>query len=425
MIQQFSSINKIRGSLNLPGDKSISHRAVMFAGLAEGTSVIENLSNAEDVSSTLKVISNLGCKIDQRNNKLYIEGKGFKGFKQPLESLDAGNSGTTARLMSGILCAQDFKTVIIGDDSLSRRPMKRIIEPLRQMGAVITAEENFTLPLKISPVDALKSITYELPVASAQVKSALLLAGLHLEERTEIIESVLSRNHTELMLNLDVEKTNGKKHIYVSRKDYPKSNEYFIPSDISTAAFFMILALLTPDSELVIRNVSLNVTRTGIIDILMRMGGNIEIENEKRQMNETFGDLRIFNSKLTNINIPSEIIPNIIDEIPILSVAGVLSDGEFSISGAEELRYKETDRIKAMCHNFRLLGLSVEESKDGFSISGDIRDKEVLFESFHDHRIAMSFGIFSMVCGSGRVRDFDCVKISNPNFISQIQQISR
>lgn len=425
MIKEFSSINKVKGTLDLPGDKSISHRSVMFAGLAEGTSIIENLSNAEDVNSTIRCFAKLGCKIKSLDNKLYVTGNGFKGLNRSQEPLDAGNSGTTARLMSGILIAQDFESTIIGDESLSKRPMKRILEPLRKMGANILATENNTLPIKISPVKNLEAIKYELPVASAQVKSALLLAGLHLDKQTEVIENVISRNHTELILNLDVEKTMGRKHIFVSRKDYPDPNEYFVPSDISTAAFFMILALFSSESELLIKNVSLNVSRTGIVDVLMSMGANIKVENQKIQMNESFGDLRIFNSKLTNVKISSELIPNIIDEIPALSIAGILSEGEFSISGAEELRYKETDRIKAICHNFRLLGLSVDETKDGFSVSGNICNKNVLFESFNDHRIAMSFGILSIILGYGRVNDFDCVKISNPNFISQIQQIVR
>lgn len=425
MMQEFSGFNKLRGILNLPGDKSISHRSVMLAGLADGVSVIENLSNAEDVNSTIKCFSQLGCRIDKNGNLVSVTGKGYKGFQKPSQPLDAGNSGTTARLISGILCAQDFETTIIGDASLSKRPMKRIIEPLNLMGASITATESMTLPLIISPVKQLKTIKYELPVASAQVKSALLLAGLHLDENSEVIENILSRNHTELMLNLSVKKIASKKHILVSRKDYPSSNEYFVPSDISTAAFFMVLALLLPDSELTLRNLSLNETRIGIVDILMRMGGNIKIENQKRKMNESYGDLCIFNSKLKNIEVPVEIIPNIIDEIPILSIAGILSEGEFSISGAEELRYKETDRINAMCHNFRLLGLKVDESKDGFSVSGRICNENVVFESFHDHRIAMSFGVLSIILGQGRVNNFDCVRISNPNFISQIQQIAR
>lgn len=424
MIQEFSGFIKVRGSLDLPGDKSISHRSVMLAGLADGNSVLENLSNAEDVSSTVRCFSQLGCSIEKKGSLLYIRGKGFKGFDPPKFELDAGNSGTTARLISGILSAQDFESVIVGDASLSSRPMKRIIEPLMLMGASIAASEKMTLPMRISPVRTLNPVKYELPVASAQVKSALLLAGLHVDESSEIIENVLSRNHTEMMLNLKVEKKAFKKHIYVSRRDYPEPGEYFIPSDISTAAFFMVLAIMTKNSELRLRNISLNESRTGIVDILMRMGAQVKIENQTHKMNESYGDLCIFTSKLKNISIPAEIIPNIIDEIPILSVAGILSEGEFSITGAEELRYKETDRISALCHNFRMLGLKVDETKDGFRVAGEICNDEVTFESFHDHRIAMSFGILSLILGKGRVNNFDCVKISNPNFISQIQQIA-
>jgi len=425
MIQEFNTLGKIRGILDLPGDKSISHRSVMLAGLADGTSTIENLSNAEDVSSTLRCFSQLGCSVVRKQNLVYVKGRGYKGFISPTEPLDAGNSGTTARLISGILCAQDIETVITGDASLSGRPMKRIIEPLKLMGASIKASESMTLPMRITPVDKLIPIKYLLPVASAQVKSSLIFAGLHTDERSEIIEDVLSRNHTELMLNLDVQKIDGKKHIFVSKNDYPVASEYFVPSDISTAAFFIVLALLHPDSELILRNISLNITRTGIIDVLLEMGGNIKIENQTVKMNECFGDLRIFSSKLSNVSVPSEIIPNLIDEIPILSIAGLFAESEFSISGAEELRYKETDRIKAICYNFKLLGLDVDERKDGFSVSGSIRNKNVIFESFDDHRIAMSFAILSAILGQGKINNFDCVRISNPNFISQIQQITR
>ncbi len=426
MIQEFNKIEKVEGELKLPGDKSISHRAVMFASMAKGTSKIYNLSNGEDVKSTQSCFKKLGVEIIDRGDFLEITGKGYKGFNRPSDNLDAGNSGTTTRLISGILIAQEFESIIIGDASLSKRPMKRIINPLTLMGGKLQATQNFTLPIHISPAEKIFPINYELPMASAQVKSAVLLAGLHCEEETSVIEKLPSRDHTEKMLGLKTEQKGNEKISYVSKANYPVSKEYFVPSDISTASFFIVLALLSGNSVLRIKDASLNKTRTGVITVLKNMGAKIEIENQREVAGESFGDIIVHSSNLKNVEIPKEIIPNIIDEIPILTISGVFAEGSFKINNAGELRGKETDRIKAMCYNLRLLGLSVDEYEDGFEFSGKLNNEKVTFESFKDHRIAMAFAVMSLILKQGgNVGNFDCVNISNPNFLSQVKLISR
>jgi 3-phosphoshikimate 1-carboxyvinyltransferase len=304
--------------------------------------------------------------------------------------------------------------------------MQRVIAPLTLMGAGIKASPAGTLPLKIFGSRQLHSIEYEIPIASAQVKSCVILSGLHLDEETTVIERIPSRDHTERMLGLIVSYQGTNKIIHVSKKDYPIANEYFVPGDISTAAFFLPLALLTPNSELVIKNVSLNETRNGIITILKAMGGNITSENIKQNNGETTGDLFIKTGSLHNIEIPSDIIPNIIDEIPILTIAGILAEGKFSVRNAKELRGKESDRINAICYNLKHLGLNVTEYEDGFEFDGEITNPFPVFESFEDHRIAMSFGILSLLLlNGGKVNNFNSVAISNPDFIKQLKTISR
>lgn len=424
MIKEFTSINRVNGELILPGDKSISHRAVMFGSMADGVSVIGNLSTSEDVKSTMNCFKELGCEFEIGESTIKIKGKGFKGFNKPKKSLDCGNSGTTARLISGILAAQDFETELIGDESLSKRPMMRIVEPLRKMNAKIFTSDKGTLPIKINP-SALNPINYEMTVASAQVKSSILLAGLHLVDETIVTEKVFTRNHTEKMLGLKTVDTGNGVSIYSSKKKYPIHFQINVPSDISTASFFIVLTLLLPDSELVLKNVSLNPTRTGVLRVLKNMSGDIQILNKRSEMNEETGDILVRSSRLKNVEIDKSIIPNIIDEIPVISVAGIFAEGNFQINNAEELRYKECDRISALCENYKKLGLKVDEFNDGFSLSGGISSKNVLFESFGDHRIAMTFAVLSSLLKSGgRVEDFDCVKISNPDFLGQLRSIS-
>jgi len=426
MEQTFNKINRVGGTLSIPGDKSISHRSVMFSSMAEGESVIHNLGNGEDVKSTMCCFNAMGIEFEQKHNVFIVKGKGYQKLLKPDSPLDAGNSGTTTRLMTGILINQVFDSVITGDESLSMRPMKRIIDPLTLMGGKIESTLADTLPMKIYGSQEIIPIEYKLPLASAQVKSAILLAGLHLEGETRVIEKTPSRDHTERMLGLNITYENGTKVIHVSKKDYPLAKEYFVPGDISTAAFFIPLALLTKNSELRLVNVSLNESRTGIIKIFKLMGGNIETENIKVNSGEVSGDLVIKSSNLHNIEIPANIIPNIIDEIPVLAVTGLLAEGKFSVRHATELRGKESDRIKSVCFNLKHLGLNVTEFEDGFEFDGDVINHYPVFESFNDHRIAMSFGILSLLLfNGGKVNNFNSVSISNPDFISQLKIISR
>ncbi len=425
MIQKFEMIKSLRGTLNLAGDKSISHRAVMFASLAEGESIIYNCSESEDVTSTINCFSKMGCKFERDGNTIKVLGKGFKNLQQPSDDLDAGNSGTTTRLISGILAAQNFQSTIIGDESLSKRPMRRITEPLKLMGAVLKPSDEGTLPMTIYPSSKIKPVEYTFQVASAQVKSAMILLAIHLDEESVFIEPVPTRNHTELMLGLKtIPSENGIK-IFASKKNYPVSKVFTVPSDISSASFFIVAGLITQNSEIIIKHVSLNPTRTGIITVLRNMGGQIEIFNEHDEGGEKVGDLKVSSSDLTNIEIPKEIIPNIIDEIPILSVAGVFAKGKFTIRNSHELRVKESDRISSVCENFKRAGLNVVEFEDGFEVDGELTTSHVEFETYFDHRIAMAFGILASKMENGAsVRDFEHVGISNPKFIIQMNGLS-
>jgi 3-phosphoshikimate 1-carboxyvinyltransferase len=392
--------------------------------MADGESRICNLSNSEDVKSTQECFEALGVKILIENDDFIVTGKGFNNFDAPIKPLNAGNSGTTARLLTGLLVTQKFQSLITGDFSLSKRPMKRIVEPLTGMGARINASENETLPLTIKPAKELKTANYELPIASAQVKSTILIAGLHLDEETSVIEKFQSRNHTEKMLGLKVEKTKNGLVSYSSKKNYPEAKEYVVPADISTAAYFIVLALFSQNSSLTLKNVSLNETRSGYIKVLKDMGAYIKIDNKQEQAGEEYGDIFVKSSALKNIKISEDIIPNIIDEIPILAIAGIFSEGDFEINNISELRSKESDRIKTICENLKLIGLNVYETDDGFKISGELKNKKVEFESYDDHRIAMTFAVLSMLLENGsKVNGFDCVKISNPGFLRQLRKV--
>lgn len=424
MQKKFEKINKVNGELSLTGDKSISHRAVIFSAMASGKSSIKNLSLGEDVKTTMKIIQQLGATIDTHNKQVFIKGCGFKGFKKSVSDLDCGNSGTSARLITGLLSAQNFNSTLIGDESLSKRPMKRVIEPLMKMGIEFNSNENLTLPLTILSKSTIHPIEYEMPIASAQVKSSILIAGLHCDEVTTVIENERTRDHTEKMFGLPVRFENEKIISSSSRKYYPEAKEYFVPGDISTSAFHTVLTLLIPNSELIIRDVSLNPTRTGFIEILKQMGANIFFEDIKTSSNEEYGNVIVKSSSLKNIKIDSRIIPNIIDEIPILTIAGIFAEGDFVIENAKELRVKESDRINSICTNLILLGLNVEEKEDGFIVSGSIKNANPVFESYGDHRIAMAFSILSMILEKGgEVNGFECVNISNPMFEEQIRSI--
>ncbi|HEV8158812.1 MAG TPA: 3-phosphoshikimate 1-carboxyvinyltransferase, partial [Pyrinomonadaceae bacterium] len=375
----------IKGTIELPGDKSISHRAAMFSAIAEGEAKIENFSGGEDCFSTIKVLRDLGVEINIENSMLFIKGVGKKGFKKPQKNLDCGNSGTTMRLMAGVLAGQDFDSVLVGDESLSKRPMRRIIEPLAQMNAEILTENNRP-PLKIRG-NNLSAADYELPIASAQVKSCVLLAGLHADGITKVInpetsEKIsVSRNHTELLLKYlgaEIEEefiateTGFRQEISTNSKSKLTAKDIYVPGDISSAAFFIAAALCLKDSELIIKNVGLNKTRTGFLDLLIDFGFNIEIKHQKEVSGETIGDLLIkgnndFTPRGNNV-INGDVIANLIDEIPILAVLATQIEGGLEIRDAGELRVKETDRIAAVAENLRRMNTRIEEFPDGLRI---------------------------------------------------------
>lgn len=426
MIRKFRKLKQIKGDISLPGDKSISHRALIFSSMAKGTSVINNLADGIDVQSTLNCLKQLGVKFNKDKESIIVEGVGLKGFQVPSRPLDCGNSGTTARLLSGLLIAQNFESKIIGDESLSNRPMERLVEPLKLMGGNLSASKNNTLPLIIKSANELQSINYELIIPSAQVKSSIHIASLHSNEESSVIESVITRDHTERLLNLEVIKEKNKLISKSSIKNYPTPKEYLIPGDISSAAFLIIAALLNKKSELIIRNVTLNKTRFAYIEVLKNMGGLIDIIKYNVSNYEKYGDLLITSSELQNIEIEEHIIPSLIDEIPILAVAGAFAKGKFEIRNCNELRVKESDRIKSICINLRIAGFEVEEYEDGFAFDGEVSDKELLFDSFGDHRIAMAFSILLMLSEKGgAVKGFESVNISNPGFINQINSICK
>lgn len=425
MKQTFSKINKIEGVLSFRGDKSISHRSVIFSAIAKGKSIIKNLSNSDDVASTIACFKELGVEFNFLEDHLEVTGRGINSFKTPSMQLDAGNSGTTARLLTGFLAAQNFDSELIGDESLSKRPMSRVANPLRLMGADITLTDNNFLPMKIRK-SSLNPIVYEMKIASAQIKSALLLAAIHLNNESKIIEKLFTRDHTERMLQLPTFYEAGKKIIHASRLNYPKNAIYNVPGDISSASFFIVLTLLSKNSELIIRNSSLNESRIGIIEVLQKMGGDISIINQRSDMGELVGDLLVHSSKhLSNIKLDEKLIPNIIDELPILSIAGIFASGDFEVRSAKELRVKETDRINAVCRNMERAGIIVTEFEDGFRLSGSPIAQSNTFESYGDHRIAMSFAILGLLLESETIiNDFESVSISNPLFTEQIKNIT-
>ncbi len=417
----------LRGTMTVPGDKSISHRSVMIGALADGVTEITGFLAAADPLSTLSCFSALGIAHRFEYDKLLIVGKGLRGLRGTDTVLDAGNSGTTIRLISGILAGQSFQTRISGDQYLIKRPMKRIIDPLSQMGAMITSTEKFTAPLTIDPVVNLRPIDYELPIASAQVKSAVLLAGLFAEGTTRVIEHEPSRDHTERMLGLSTSHEHGKNVISVNGGTMLKARPFIVPGDPSSAAFFIVAALIVPGSEITITNVGLNPTRIGFLSILRHMGASISIENERTVGGEPIGDLTVRHSDLrSNISVTGEIIPNVIDELPILSIAAAFASGTFEVRGAQDLRNKETDRIQAVCTNLRKLGLTVEEYPDGFAFESK---KDLLssdFDSFDDHRIAMAFGIAALALPKeSTILNAECVSISFPTFWETVRSIQR
>ena len=416
MIKKVCKIKKgLRGEITVPADKSVSHRAVIFGGLAKGTTIIKNFSDGQDPNSSLKIMQSLGVEVERTGeNSLKITSDGK--LKPPTTALDCGNSGTTMRLMSGVLAGQEFTSTLIGDKSLSSRPMKRIITPLTLMGAEIHSTENHA-PLSIVGHN-LVGIDYASPIASAQVKSCILLAGLFADGKTSVSEPFISRNHSELMLkylgaNLSV---NGNK-VSIEKSEL-EAKEIDICGDISSAAYFITAGLIVPNSDIILKNVGLNPTRTGILDVVKAMGGNVEILNQKEISGELVGDLRVKYSELKSTEISGEIIPRLIDEIPVIAVLATQAEGTTVIKDAKDLRNKESDRITATVTELRKLGAEIEELEDGFRISGTTKLKggcEV--EVYQDHRLAMSLFVAGLVCQKEiAVNDFEWVAISFPEF---------
>ena len=403
----------LKGELTVPSDKSVSHRAVIFSSLAKGTSVIKNFSKGQDPLSTLEICKKLGILAEFKDN-LYITSSGKLNTSKT--DLYCGNSGTTMRLMAGILAGQNFNSILTGDESLSKRPMKRIITPLSLMGAKINSN-NEKAPLKIVG-QSLHGINYSSPIASAQVKSSILLAGLFADNKTTVTEPYLSRNHTELMLSyMDADISINGLSVTVAKSELtPKVIE--IPGDISSAAYFIAAALIVPDSEIILKNVGLNPTRTGLLDVLKKMGADIEILDKQTISNELTGDLRIKYSDLTGCIIEGDIIPRLIDEIPVLAVVATQAQGQTVIKDAQDLRNKESDRIKTIVTELKKLGANIEETPDGMIINGKINlQGGVEAETYHDHRLAMSLYVAGLVCKKEiLIKDFDWVNISMPEF---------
>lgn len=438
---KFQKVHSLKGELRIPGDKSISHRAVMFASLAEGKTEVTNFLQGADCLSTIDCFRKLGVVIENTPDKIMIHGKGLhafspisnltsdSGFYTPSCStlLDVGNSGTTARLMSGILAAQPFEVMLTGDASIQKRPMKRIIEPLSMMGADITSvHDNGCAPLHIKG-KMLHGIQYSSPVASAQVKSAILLAGLYAEGETSVTEPYVSRNHTELMLRsfgADI-KTEGTTAT-IQPNPHLIGQQIEVPGDISSAAYFIAAGLLTPNSEVLIRHVGINETRDGIIEVARQMGGNITLLNIAETNGEKTADILVKSSSLHGVTIGGAIIPTLIDELPIIAVMAAFADGQTVIKDAAELKVKESNRIDVMVNNLSAMGADVTATEDGMIINGGQALTGCAIDSKSDHRIAMSFAVAGLNAdGVTTIQGAGCVEISYPEFYRDLEKLYR
>lgn len=408
----------------MPGDKSIGHRAVIFAAIAHGASSIANLSGGEDNHSTIEAFRTLGVKISGDDRLLSIEGKGWEGVDAPKKIIDCGNSGTTMRLLSGILAGRPFVSTLDGDASLRRRPMKRVAEPLEKMGARFESREGCA-PLVIHG-GKLKGVHYATPVASAQVKSAILLAGLQADGVTTVEEPQQSRDHTEIMARALGARLEARgKTISVEGGHKLAPLDIQVPGDLSSAAFFMAAAAMIPGSDVLIRGVGCNRTRSGVIDILRQMGAAIDLLDERTAAGEPVADIRVRGTKLKGVDIGPEMVARTIDEYPILAVAAALADGITGICGAKELRYKESDRIAVMAGQLRRLGVNVEERDDGMVIEGRERLKGASVESAGDHRVAMALAVAGLSADGGvAVDDTACADISFPGFFDLLERIA-
>lgn len=403
----------LKGEITIPSDKSISHRAVILSSLAKGKSIIKNFSKGQDPLSTLQVCKDLGIEAEFKDD-LIITSTGK--FSVPAAELNCGNSGTTMRFMTGVLAGQNFNSTLIGDESLSKRPMKRVIEPLTLMGAEIVSD-NFRAPLNIQGKE-LHCVDYTSKLASAQVKSCILLAGLNCNGKTTFTEPYISRDHTERMLKFMCANISTCGNTTTIQKSELKPQTIEICGDISSAAYFITAGLIVPNSEIILKNVGLNPTRTGIIEIVKKMGGNIEILDLRNVSGEEVGDIKISYSQLKACTIEGEIIPKLIDELPVIAVLATQADGTTIVKDAQDLRNKESDRIKAIVTELKKIGADIEETQDGFIINGKTNLQggcEV--ETYHDHRLAMSLYVAGLVCNKPIcINGFEWVNISFPEF---------
>lgn len=418
---------KFDGTVNIPGDKSISHRSIMFGALAQGKTTVHNFLMGEDCLSTIACFKELGVNVKEENGLVTIDGVGLDGLKKPNKVLNVGNSGTTIRLLSGILAGQKFETQITGDESIQKRPMDRVLKPLKMMDADIECLNDIYPPIVIKPVKHLKSIYYKQKVASAQVKSCILLAGMYSYKPIKIVQPELSRDHTERMMQyFGIPLIVQGNEILMEQSKYITGKEIFVPGDISTAAYYITAALLFEGSEVLLKNVGVNPTRTGILDVYKKMGANITIENHKINNNEPSADIRVKHSKLKGITIDGEIIPKLIDEIPIIAAAAAFAEGKTIIKDAAELKVKETNRISATVKEMKKMGIDIEELEDGMIINGSKTIIPAALESYNDHRIAMTMSILAMKAdGESEVAGSHCVNISNPDFYSTIEKLKK
>ena len=389
--------NSIIGKVNIPGDKSISHRAIILAAIADGESRIKNFLQGEDTLATIRVFQKMGVNIKNDGDIIIVKGVGLHGLRAENPTLDFGNSGTSVRLLSGLLSAQNFSSQLIGDESLMKRPMSRIINPLQKMNAKINCTDLGTLPIKIEGGQKIEGIEYELPIFSAQLKSCLLLAGLYAEGTTKIIENMATRDHTERMLaNFSHSVIKKGNQISIKKADRLIGCEIIVPGDFSSAAYFIVAAILTPNSNIIIENVGVNPTRNAMIKIMKLMGADVELKNERLESGEPVATIYAKTSKLIGIDIPEELVPVAIDELPIILVAAACAKGKTKLSGAAELRVKESDRIQSMLDGFISLGIKVKALEDGMIIEGGQYNGGVI-NSNDDHRIAMAFSIAGII----------------------------
>jgi len=409
----------LSGELKIPGDKSISHRSIILGSLSEGVTKVSGFLEGDDALSTLKAFQAMGVKIEREDDNVTIHGVGIHGLKKPEKPLDLGNSGTSIRLMSGILAAQAFDSELVGDESLSKRPMGRVISPLKDMGAVIHSNDDRP-PLKITGGQSLKGIHYDLPVASAQVKSCVLLAGLYADGDTCVTEPAPTRDHTERMLKgLGYDVRVNDNQMCLTGGGKLSATTIQVPSDISSAAFFMVAACIAPKSDITLMGVNINPTRTGVIDILKLMGANLMLSNEREIGGELLADIRIKSSELKGIQIPKALVPLAIDEFPAVFIAASCAQGETILTGAKELRVKESDRIQVMADGLDILGVKNKVLDDGIKIQGsEFKEPTSIIESHHDHRISMSFAVASLRCAYPiEINGVDNVMTSFPNFV--------